>query len=1198
MAGEGDAPMQRWIVIGMLALLGSGMVRAIELPDAPQFVPMTSADGLPSTYVNAMAEDATGYLWIGTQDGLARYDGVEFAIYQHAVDDPTTLPANAVQVLHVDAMDRVWAGVEGGGISMLDADRAGFRRYSPATDPRIEINDVWAITSQDDGVVWFGGYAGGLYRVDPRADTVEIFRADPAGEGGLPADHVLDLMWLPDGRLFVATSGGLAILRDGVFEPVPPFHHPRPGMAISLFATADGEVWVGTQSGLERLVGDRFQPVFEDEEGLAKVEAGVSRVISDRNGGYWIGTRAGLRYARDGRVRDISGYASLGGVEYVHDMLEDHEGGLWFAIRNVGLIRLPPDWNNFSVLREGRRIRGGLHSNNVFSGADDMQGGLWLIHRDGVLEHVSPDGKVRGYFDTEETRLPIRTGSAVLVRNDARLWLGHARGLSRFDPASGKVEHWYADDSPDAPPRGLVDILRHAPDGDLWLSAYGAGVQHRDPDGKVLRTWLIGDADGLPEGSVEDLVFGPDGRPWLAGDSGVLRLDDAGERFVAVAGIEGRLMSLAFSREGDLWVARPGFIERHALEDGAAVLRTRIGRAQGLPTVEVGGMLVDADDDVWVTSSRGLWRYASDGGTLRQFGVRDGLPSDEFTANPPLITENGVVVASTNRGVVVFDPQRIRVTRTKPRLVLDEVSVLRPDGRVEMVVDGPLKLTWADRELTIKARLLSFVDAPSNRYRFRLRGFDSQWKDVDARGERMFTQLPPGQYVLEIVGGNASDVWSAKPLRLPVHVAAPWWQSRWAYVLYVSLALLSLAAGILLYRARLTRRHQLELAQRQREWAERASQAKSTFLATMGHEIRTPMTGVLGMTELLMRSSLDERQRGYVDAIRRSGDLMLRLVNDALDLARIEAGKLTLADEVFDLHAVMEQVERLMRPLAERKGLRLTLLLADAAPRWVRGDSQRVQQIVLNLASNAVKFTEQGEVTLTLDPALDAAADDARTGGKGGSGIAVSVRDTGPGLDAEQQSRLYQRFEQAEGHLTARRHGGSGLGLSICQELAGAMGGRIRVTSAPGQGSTFRFEAPLAFADAPQPRSQDVMEAVEGRDILLVEDDSTVAEVVVGLLEAQGHRVAHAPHGLAALAELRSRRYALVFMDLDLPGLNGFEIARLIVASGDAPPIVALTARADASAEDRARAAGMQGFMRKPVRSDDLADVVRQFVRP
>jgi len=1168
-------------VLGLLLALDAS---AVEVPLAPRFVQLSAADGLPSSHVNALAQDAAGYLWVGTHDGLARYDGAEFTIYQHQVDDATTLEANSVQVLHVDAQDRIWVGTEGGGVAMLDAERRHFHRHSPKADPRFLLDDVWAIESQADGVVWIGGYAGGLHRYDPRTDEVQVIRADPEG-GGLPSDHILDLVAMPDGRLFVATSAGLAILKEGVFQPVPPFHDTGSDVVLSVFPQRDGSVWVGRRSGLERLVDGRFLPVFEEPGARALVGSGVLSAIRDRHGDAWLGTRGGLRYAHGGRLHDLATYGAMVDAEMVLDILEDHEGGLWFAVRNVGLMRLLPDWSNFAVLRAGAPGSGGLRDNDMADSSVDPAGGIWLLHRDGALEHIGVDGANHRYLEGLTPDQPVAAATSVLARPDGRLWIGSVHGLSLFDPGSGQARQWTPETADDATLMGMIDILVHDADGRLWLSAYGGGLQWRDAEGRVLRSWTSGGDGGLPAGAIEAVRLGPDGVPWLAGDFGVLRLDAQHQHFVAVPGIEpGRIMGMVFAPDGHLWLARLGSLGRYVLRQGRAERTEQIAAAQGMPAVEVGGVFADAAGDVWFTSIRGLWRYSPTHRELRHFGTSNGLPGEEFNVTAPMQSEDGVVVALTTQGAVIFDPTRIRQARTAPRLVLQAISVLHPSGRAELAPSAAVRLDWTDREFAVKARLISFADTAANHYRFHLRGFERHWVDVDARGERVFTQLPPGQYVLEIVGGTGAGVWSATPLRLDVSVTGPWWLNGWAYAAYLMLGLLLAGISVIGYRKRLDRRHRFELAEHQRAWAERASQAKSSFLATMGHEIRTPMTGVLGMAELLLKSPLDGRQRGYVEAIQRSGDLMLRLVNDALDLARIEAGKLALADAVFDLHRVLTQIEELMQPLAQRKGLSLRLAIAPDAPRWVRGDSQRVQQVVLNLVSNAVKFTESGVVELGLAAAAD--------------GVVIAVRDTGPGLGAEQRERLFQRFEQAEGELTARRHGGSGLGLAICRELAVAMGGRIEVESTPGQGSTFRFEVPLATAQAPAATLPVAPGAPLGCDILLVEDDATVAQVIRGLLEASGHRVVHAPHGLAALSELRSGRFALVLLDLDLPGLNGFELARLILAEANAPPVVAVTARSDAADEQRVRQVGMQGFLRKPVRSQDLDAAVRRFVRP
>lgn len=406
--------------------------------------------------------------------------------------------------------------------------------------------------------------------------------------------------------------------------------------------------------------------------------------------------------------------------------------------------------------------------------------------------------------------------------------------------------------------------------------------------------------------------------------------------------------------------------------------------------------------------------------------------------------------------------------------------------------------------------------------------------------------------------------------------------------LYVVLALLAVFAVGAAYRSRLKRRHAMQLTEEKRALAEQASDAKSRFLATLGHEVRTPMTGVLGMSELLSGSRLDDKQRSQVDAIHRAGEHLLRLVNDALDLARIEAGKLELSNADFALRPLLDEVAGLMAPVAERKGLAFIDAMATDVPAALHGDRTRIQQILLNLLGNAIKFTETGHVSLEATALAP-------------HGVRFTVADSGPGLSAEQQSRLFRRFEQAEGARTASRYGGSGLGLAISQELAAAMGGRITVESAPGRGTRFIVELPLATADGVVTSNALEQPSVDARanglHLLLVEDDPIVAEVMLGLLREQGHVVTHAAHGLAALSEAATRRFDAALLDLDLPGLDGLALARMLRAQGFVAPLLAVTARSDADAETQVRAAGFDDFLRKPVSGAVLAQALEAALR-
>jgi signal transduction histidine kinase/CheY-like chemotaxis protein/sugar lactone lactonase YvrE len=1178
----GDMARRGFAAGGLIALVAVSAALA-RIPETPMFRQIGPEAGLPSNQVNALAQDRAGYLWVATSDGLARFDGVGFRVWQHDPSDPASLPGNVVQALHIDAADRVWVGTEGGGLSRLQAGNGGFRHYARASDARFALDDVWSIASTPDGALWFGGFGAGLYRFDPARDVVRAYRHDPAQATSLVSDHILTLRTDAAGALWIGTATGLD--RVDPAQPEAGFEHVAGvsgALVVGIEPTPQGQLYIGSAAGLDRRDQDGVVAATPDQAVLEGTR--VSDLALDARGTLWVGTTAGVRVfeqARLSRIPDRGGRRHAIGNSPIKDILEDREGGLWFATLGSGLRHLPPNWRDFAVLMADNPERGGLGSTALRGVASARSGGLWSVGVGTTFDRIDERGSVTRH-PRAPTVLPDRRSWSVLEDAQGIVWIGQQDGLVRYDPARGALQSWRRDSAVDAVPAGPVDLLALAPDGSVWLSALGAGVQQRAPDGRVLANHA-GAAAGLDAADTEQLEFAPDGRLWLAGASGLLRFDPARQRFAPVPGAPtARVFAFAFGPDG-LWTQRLGALEHFRYEGEGMQRVARIGVEQGLPAVEAGGLRVGANGEVWISTTRGLFRYRPAHAQWRRYGVRDGLPSQEFINRPMLALPDGSLAAGTLEGLVWFDPARLHDAPAVPRLHLEGAQVRRAGALLALEAGAPLQLRHDDRDLRLRARLLSFTDPQSHRYRFRLRGYEPGWIDAGANGERAYSQLPPGDYRFEAVAANADGVWSAPPLTLAIRVAPPWWDTVWARALFALAALLILVVVAAWYRRRLKDRHATQLAQRQHEWTQRASEAKSSFLATLGHEIRTPMTGVLGMTELLLRTPLNDRQRDYADSIRRSGDLLLRLVNDALDLARIEAGKLELEDAPVDLAGLLRDVADLQRPVAESRGLAYRVSVDADAPRWVRGDALRLQQILLNLGGNAIKFTERGEVMLALQADVAPAT------------LCLMVSDTGPGLDAEQRSRLFRRFSQADGIRTARQYGGSGLGLAICQELASAMQGRIDVDSEPGRGTTFRVRLPLPICAAPETmRATDdsTAAALPARRLLLVEDDATVAAVVAGLLHAQGHVVHHAPHGLAALAELARQSYDLAFVDLDLPGVSGLDLARLIVAQVGAPVLVALTARADSEAESQAHAAGMQGFLRKPVSGVQLAEVL------
>jgi signal transduction histidine kinase/CheY-like chemotaxis protein len=375
--------------------------------------------------------------------------------------------------------------------------------------------------------------------------------------------------------------------------------------------------------------------------------------------------------------------------------------------------------------------------------------------------------------------------------------------------------------------------------------------------------------------------------------------------------------------------------------------------------------------------------------------------------------------------------------------------------------------------------------------------------------------------------------------------------------------------------------HALERAQVE---AQAANRAKSAFLAMMSHELRTPMNGVMGMAHALAATRLDRRQTDYLDTIVQSGDGLLALINDILDLSKIEAGKLELEVVSFDVAELGRQLHNLWIETARAKAVALVLEIAPDTPAWLAGDPMRVRQILLNLLSNAVKFTLDGGVRVAIGPGL-------------GGGVEIVVSDTGIGMSAEQQTRLFQPFSQGEASTT-RRFGGSGLGLSICHHLVTLMGGRIWVTSRPDAGSTFTVTLPLATATAPcAPVPLPLPAGLEGRRILVVDDNRVNQTVARALLEAVGAEVVMADDGLQGLERLAADHFDLVLMDVHMPTMDGIEALARIRAGQGGPadiPVIALTADGMSGEAERLMTLGFDGVQSKPIQPAELLRAVAE----
>lgn len=1148
------------------------------------------ADSAPH-WIRKIVQDHRGLIWLATKRGVVRYDGLAFRYY------------NRLKVISGDVSDievigpRLLIGLRNGGLYWFDPQR------ETLSVVRTRVGDLANIGVQslfrDGQAVWIAAFSG-LYRFDLISGEIRTFNHNPLDDLALPGQIVTDILRADGDHLWIATDAGLGQLneRTGEFRIVRIFPDQQPAITrivkddngqlligtlnhgllrippnlarvqrirlpvtsdklqiLDMLRTRQGAYWLATSEGLfvKRSAADNWLPVqTSNGEGRALT------LFEDQAGLIWIGSIRGLRLslgyeATFGRIV----YAPVQGRGLSHNMITgvaEWPNGDILISSYGGLDALNPD--TLQVRSVYRTTLGADLSARLLALVVDRYGAAWLVDHKGQLGRLEIGQKPRVVAQLPGVEANFRVNFMLMDTQD-RLWIGTNWGVAVFQWSQTTkqmaLRHWYPIGGESVFGRAEFTSAAVEASGVMWFGTRGSGLVRFLPEQSTAQVILhdSGNPSALPDNNIHAIALDKTGRLWVATDAGlaVMRHSDS------------------FEFQSVPLEAKDIFVSDSAL-------------------------LFDSRGALWLFGDEGILRWQPEMKALRRFGPPDGVPP--FLV-PPLVgmeTSRGWLVIGGQHGVLVAQRFQRWLPRVSPRVVVTQIRV--GDRGWQPLGSGQVNLSYGNNDISLRAIVTDYLSPQNNHLYYRLNPLDNDWRETNAGTEINFSNLPPGNYQLELKGKTAQGYETQTVFSLKLSVAPPIWLTPQAYAIYLLVLAFIVGAVLWLYRRKMARQEAIA------EQLRNSDRIKDEFLSIVSHELRTPLTGIIGLTQALLSGSagkLNEDVQEGLKLIEGSGRRLAALVNEILDFKRLSHRKLHIHPVPVDLAAVVDVVTAVSKPLIQNKPIRLEVDIEDNLPP-VRADSVRLQQILFNLVGNAIKFTERGEVRISARK-LDA------------SRIRVSVSDTGSGIAPEHRERIFKPFEQIERSLSREQHG-SGLGLAITRELVRLHGSDLFVDSTLGEGSTFYFDLSISDAeqgeeivpvlasnsDVPDTLPQNADESGEQPRVLVVDDEAVNRRVLVDFLRLAGFRPDAVKSGDEALRCIEHTDYDLVILDVMMPRLSGYEVCRRIRAkfSPIELPVLLISARREEQDIIFGLESGANDFVIKPINKEVLLARVKTLV--
>lgn len=1088
-----------------------------------------NSTSLTDNHIRRILEDEFGHLWVATDNGLCKildYNDTELKCiqYPHEANDKHSLKHPVIRGLFRDSKNRIWVGSDGGGMyKMLDVsadtktERFIHYEYDESKSDGLQSNRINSFAEDAFGNIWFGTWGGGLHKLFIDKDGSEkiiTYQHNSENSKSVSSNRITNIYIDSQNVIWIGTyNKGLckAIVKENSHDLVFDCYLSNPISKESLshntvYSFLEDEaknMWFGTWGdgiSLANLRNNYFM-LFNEKTGFSQdVFKEMWAVAADNNNNWWVSAWDGGL----GRIKNLN--------------TENN----WSYNKSIEIFKHNEN-NPYSISSD--KVTGLLH---------DSQDRLWAVtwgETVSLVENVSTAAQPKfkhfavgdnSYFAFEDSKKVI--------------WVGSKKGLHRIVGSENKqfftkkpqiLTYKEEENNPKSLPTTGVRTMIEDKKGNFWIGTVNGGLA------KAKRSTF--DEITTPEDMVFDIYQNDPNDTTSLNDNHILSLYEDGK--------------------GTIWVGtRNGLNRFNASTNTFKHYNVNTGH---LNNNNVNGIVEDDKGMLWLGTERGITWFNPTTEEYRHYDENDGLQGKIFAGGTIRKIDDHFFFGGES-GLNVFQPHEIQKNPYLPKVVLTDLKLFNKsiksghEGFKEIPFRDLETITFSHFEnmLTFEFAALNYANSEHNQYKYKLEGFDDDWRYINHQRSVTFTNLNPGTYTLLVKGSNNDGVWNTEPYQLKIRVLPPFWATWWFRILVLTTIIAGIT-GFIQYRIRSTKaenqrlekmvEERTEEIKKQKQLVEERSRYKEQFFSNVSHELRTPLNGIIGMSHLLKRTELNETQQQFANVVKDSAENLLVIVNDLLDISKINAGKLALVPRPFETSRFFNHLYELLRPKAEQKNLNLNFELPNDLPQFIEGDSVRLYQILINLLGNALKFTIDGSVHLIIEEV-------SKTNNE--IVLQFEVVDTGVGIPKEKIDNIFKTYSQViddEGY----HYEGSGLGLTIVKNLVELQQGRIRVDSEYNEGSIFTvvlpFKIPTEVAikkEIEEKGNREFSKKWKDKEVLLIEDNPINLLYAKNLFASWNISLAVAKNLKEAIKLVSISKFDVIIADVKLPDGNGLDLIR------------------------------------------------------